>query len=101
MAENPWLAGLKAEHGDDAGELWGFVDLADSSGNPAMRPSRPWAWIWASRLNPLGTPLGTTSSSFSVRQSRMEPCWKPEEGVEPRWRVLKPSSIPSSSTSWP
>ncbi len=34
MAENPWLAGLKAEHGDDAGELWGFVDLADSSGNP-------------------------------------------------------------------
>ena len=30
----PWLAELKAEYGDDVGELWVFVDLADSSGNP-------------------------------------------------------------------
>ena len=30
----PWLAEFEAEHGDDVGELWVFVDLADSSGNP-------------------------------------------------------------------
>ena len=30
----PWLAEFKAEYGDDVGELWVFVDLADSSGNP-------------------------------------------------------------------
>lgn len=34
MAENPWPAEFEAEHGDDVGELWGFVDLADVSGNP-------------------------------------------------------------------
>ena len=27
---NPWLAELKAEHGDGFGDIWGFVDLAES-----------------------------------------------------------------------
>ena len=29
-AANPWLAELKAEHGDDVGDMWVFVDLAES-----------------------------------------------------------------------
>ena len=31
---NPWLAELKAEHGDGFGDRWGFVDLAKSDRTP-------------------------------------------------------------------
>ena len=31
---SPWLAELEAQHGDDVGELWGLVDLTESSGDP-------------------------------------------------------------------
>lgn len=34
--EEPWLAELAAEHGDDFGDLWGFVDLAGADGADAL-----------------------------------------------------------------